>query len=496
MNFIRATIAISFFLLKANILLASSSKTCTLVPNICNAAQESRGGRTKGFSKTHQNNLNQIKELLNLKTNTEQFLNSAIEISQTDILNASNPGNSWVRFEGTNELMVMNIGTANTNVAQAWTLPSNFLEYFEYYSQYDFISLSSVPSGLNISGATHVTKSLGLDEYDNDIDIYDYYNIGSTTITHIGTSFDMETDVDDSFDEPDFEFMRVPFKIGDVVSAVIQKKSPITNLNLTKQETTLTVDAFGTINIPNQGTFNCLRGTYIENNYTRVTETSPFVLKSTKNYVGFFTKQGHFIYANVVSLSGSNATLEDIAFQTIMPTALLSTSGKVELNNNQQGVSINTNEADPDSSAILDISSSNKGILIPRITEANRPSNPAEGILIYQVDNTPGFYYFDGTGWKKFTTSTTPLSVVNNTGSNARVSASNSTFIKGKGSLKKGKAFIKFDSAQENFEDLIINIQPEGECNGFYISKKSKEGFEIKELKKGKSNVKFNWKIE
>jgi hypothetical protein len=500
MNFIRATIAISLFLLKTNTLLASSSKICSPsdVNSICNQPGDTRGGRIKTFSKTPQKDVNQIKELLNLKNQvtSAQLITSAIEINQTDILNAATQGNSWVRFDGTNELMVMNIGSANNSIAQTWSLPADFMEYFEYYSQYDFLSLANAPAGLNISGATHVTKSLGMDEYDNDIDIYDYYNIGSTTVTHLGTSFDMETDVDDTFDEPDFEYMKVPFKLGDVINAVIQKKDPISNLNLVKKEITLTVDAFGTINIPSQGTFNCLRGSYVENFFTRSDESSPFVLESTKNSIGFYTKQGHFIYANVVSLSGSNATLEDVAFQTIMPTALLSTSGNAELNNNQQGVSINTNQADPDSSAILDVSSTNKGILIPRITEANRPANPAEGLLIYQVDNTPGFYYFDGTDWQMLASTSTPFAVVNNSGSNARVSASNSTFIKGRGSLKKGKAFIKFDSAQENFEDLILNIQAEGECNGFYVSKKSKEGFEIKELKKGKSNVKFSWKIE
>ena len=199
-------------------------------------------------------------------------------------------------------------------------------------------------------------------------------------------------------------------------------------------------------------------------------------MKSTKNSIGFYTKQGHFFYANVVSLSGSNATLEDVAFQTIMPTALLSTSGKTELNNNQQGVSINTNEADPDSSAILDVSSTNKGILIPRITEANRPANPAEGLLIYQVDNTPGFYYFDGTGWQMLS-STSPVATISS--QNARIGTS--IISSGKGQLQKGSTFIKFDKPRDDFEDLIINIQLESDCNGVYISKKTREGFEIKE---------------
>lgn len=68
---------------------------------------------------------------------------------------------------------------------------------------------------------------------------------------------------------------------------------------------------------------------------------------------------------------------------------------------NAQNVGINTNGATPDPSAILDVSSSSKGLLTPRMTQSERNaiSSPATGLLIYQTDNTPGFYYYDGTSW-------------------------------------------------------------------------------------------------
>jgi hypothetical protein len=53
----------------------------------------------------------------------------------------------------------------------------------------------------------------------------------------------------------------------------------------------------------------------------------------------------------------------------------------------------------PDNSAMLDIVSANKGLLIPRMGLANRPASPATGLLIYQTDNTPGFYYYNGSAW-------------------------------------------------------------------------------------------------
>ena len=63
----------------------------------------------------------------------------------------------------------------------------------------------------------------------------------------------------------------------------------------------------------------------------------------------------------------------------------------------------------PDNSAMLDIVSSNKGLLIPRMGLANRPAAPATGLLIYQTDNTPGFYYYNGSAWVSVATvPTTP----------------------------------------------------------------------------------------
>ena len=54
-------------------------------------------------------------------------------------------------------------------------------------------------------------------------------------------------------------------------------------------------------------------------------------------------------------------------------------------------VSVNTNGIVPDSSAMLDISSDSMGLLIPRMTSAQRDaiSGPATGLLIYQTDDKP-----------------------------------------------------------------------------------------------------------
>ena len=66
-----------------------------------------------------------------------------------------------------------------------------------------------------------------------------------------------------------------------------------------------------------------------------------------------------------------------------------------------QNVGINGTGALPDGSAMLDVSSTTKGFLTPRmtLTERNAIASPATGLLIYQTDNTPGFYYYNGTAW-------------------------------------------------------------------------------------------------
>jgi len=64
-----------------------------------------------------------------------------------------------------------------------------------------------------------------------------------------------------------------------------------------------------------------------------------------------------------------------------------------------QGTSINTSGTVADTSAMLDVSSTIKGVLIPRMTASQRSviSLPATGLLVYQIDGTAGFYYNSGT---------------------------------------------------------------------------------------------------
>lgn len=80
-----------------------------------------------------------------------------------------------------------------------------------------------------------------------------------------------------------------------------------------------------------------------------------------------------------------------------------------------QSLAINTTGATANSASILDVSSNNKGVLIPRValtgtSDITTIASPATSLLIYNtatISNvTPGYYYWTGSAWIKFVTGT------------------------------------------------------------------------------------------
>ena len=64
-------------------------------------------------------------------------------------------------------------------------------------------------------------------------------------------------------------------------------------------------------------------------------------------------------------------------------------------------IGINMDNSAPDASAMLDVKATGLGLLVPRMTVANRPATPATGLMIYQTNSDPGYYYYDGAAWQK-----------------------------------------------------------------------------------------------
>ena len=76
-----------------------------------------------------------------------------------------------------------------------------------------------------------------------------------------------------------------------------------------------------------------------------------------------------------------------------------------------QGVAVNTTGVNAHSSAIFDASSNSQGMLIPRMTEAEKGQiqNPAEGLQIFNTD-TKCFEYFAYGFWQQWHCAICPLS--------------------------------------------------------------------------------------
>ncbi|MCB0792357.1 MAG: hypothetical protein H6595_04840 [Flavobacteriales bacterium] len=97
------------------------------------------------------------------------------------------------------------------------------------------------------------------------------------------------------------------------------------------------------------------------------------------------------------------------------PFLLLAASGS-----GQGGVGINN--PTPHASALLDLTSTNKGLLMPRMTTAQRSAiaSPATGLLVF--DSTANaFYYFNGTVWVMLSTGPSGWGLNGNSGTNPAI---------------------------------------------------------------------------
>jgi hypothetical protein len=69
----------------------------------------------------------------------------------------------------------------------------------------------------------------------------------------------------------------------------------------------------------------------------------------------------------------------------------------------------------PNASSLLEVKSTSKGILIPRmtLTQKNAIASPATGLLIYQTNSSPGFYYYNGSVWVAISSNSANTSLSN-----------------------------------------------------------------------------------
>jgi len=68
---------------------------------------------------------------------------------------------------------------------------------------------------------------------------------------------------------------------------------------------------------------------------------------------------------------------------------------------NSSHAQVGVGTTNPDKSAVLDVSGTNRGFLAPRMstTQRNAIVKPAKGLMVFDMDSAY-FFYFDGTKWR------------------------------------------------------------------------------------------------
>lgn len=100
--------------------------------------------------------------------------------------------------------------------------------------------------------------------------------------------------------------------------------------------------------------------------------------------------------ANATTTSAINGTVGHVAVFDSTGTAVIDNTPLLFTNGNHVGIGTTT----PHHAAILDLSSTDKGMLTTRLntTQINAISLPLEGLLVYNID-THSFWYWNGLAW-------------------------------------------------------------------------------------------------
>lgn len=114
-----------------------------------------------------------------------------------------------------------------------------------------------------------------------------------------------------------------------------------------------------------------------------------------------------------------------------------------------QNVSISEDGAAPAASALLDLQSTSKGFLMPRMTQIQREAiiSPATGLMVYQTDGTPGYYSYDGFAWS-------PIGGIGNLWSTNAYGIHKTTL--GNVGIGTAEPFAPLHIFSENYANLIV----------------------------------------
>ncbi|WP_082461509.1 exosporium glycoprotein BclB-related protein [Pedobacter sp. PACM 27299] len=157
---------------------------------------------------------------------------------------------------------------------------------------------------------------------------------------------------------------------------------------------TPTTNAYGLVNLQ-IGTGSVVTGTFATIPWT----TGSKYLKIEADITGGST----YTVVGTVELVSVPYALNSLSAETSKDNRWALTGANI-LNNNTGGVGIGAGTGTfPANDAVLDIWSSTKGILIPRVSLASSIATPSDGLLVYQTTAPKGFYYSKTGAWVRLT---------------------------------------------------------------------------------------------
>ena len=123
---------------------------------------------------------------------------------------------------------------------------------------------------------------------------------------------------------------------------------------------------------------------------------------STENSI---TNKSIFIGANTKALADNQTNQIVIGYNAIGLGSNTVVIGNDDISLTSLKGQVGINNSSPDASAQLDVSSTTKGLLLPRLTKSQRDAiiSPAAGLMIYQTDTIPGLRVYNGTNWVRYT---------------------------------------------------------------------------------------------
>lgn len=179
-------------------------------------------------------------------------------------------------------------------------------------------------------------------------------------------------------------------------------------------------------------------------------------------------------------------------------------------------IGINTTNTPPDASAMLDVSSTVKGVLVPRMTtlQKNNLPNKSDGLLVYDTDLKQFSYYKSFTGgtslgyWQDFgNPPTTPSSVWNTTGNDISNTNSGNVIINNIGFASSAKLEVqsntvtamkitqvgsyeglKIESGTTNNTNPVLNVSNSTSAYGGYFRSSNPQGRGIYSLLEDATN--------